>query len=216
MVQDDFLYKVSGVGGEVFEWSLDTGPLLRPASRYGGRAVTSVQEQNLEGVNIKGGEVVQDDFLYKVSAVGGEVIEWSLDMGPLLRPASRYSGRAVTSVQEQNLEGVNIRGGEVVQDDFLYKVSGVGGEVIEWSLDTGTLLCPASRYGGRALTCVQEQNLSLRGGEIRGGDGLEDDFLYKVSGVGGEVIEWSLDTGPLLRPAVGTVAGLSPVSKIKT
>ena len=106
MVQEDFLYKVSGVGGQVIEWSLDTGPLLRPASRYGGRALTSVQEQNLEGVKIRGGEVVQDDFLYKVSGVGGEVIEWSLDTSPLLRPASRYGGRALTSVQEQNLEGV--------------------------------------------------------------------------------------------------------------
>ena len=50
MVQYDFLYKVSGVGGQVIEWSLVTGPLLRPAGRYGGRAVTSVPKQNLEGV----------------------------------------------------------------------------------------------------------------------------------------------------------------------
>ena len=102
----------------------------------------------------------------------------------------------------------------MVQDDFLYKVSGVGGEVIEWSLDKGPVLRPASRYSGRALTSVQEQNLSLRGNEYhrwRRGAGR-----LSVQGTRsrGKSIEWSLDTCPLLLPGIVTGAD-QEVSKRK-
>ena len=61
------------------------GPLLRPASRYGCRALTSVQEQNLRRNEIPGGEVVQDHFLYKVPGVGGTLPNGLANQVTLLR-----------------------------------------------------------------------------------------------------------------------------------